>query len=315
MVIFLYGTDSYRLKEAREEMMKRYKYKYPSGINFFVFDVSEPNELENLEKVLKSSSFFNEHKLVIISNSFLKKNIAEKLSAIFNSYDIGKSSDITLIVSENSTEKDLGTKNKELSKTLLQSKMVKNFEPLTGSKLEEWIINGFKSRLCQINTNALRRLTSLTGNDSWRLANEIDKLTAYKAGKEVTVKDIESLVSGSESSNVFELTDAISLGNRKKAIELLYFNIFTGQDPYYLLTMIVHHFRNVLIVKGLSTSGQSEPEIVKKTKLHPFVVKKSLRSKFSLEDGTRVYKSLLELDSGFKNGAIDLKDELSGLLI
>ncbi len=295
--------------------MKRYKYKYPSGINFFVFDVSEPNELENLEKVLKSSSFFNEHKLVIISNSFLKKNIAEKLSAIFNSYDIGKSSDITLIVSENSTEKDLGTKNKELSKTLLQSKMVKNFEPLTGSKLEEWIINGFKSRLCQINTNALRRLTSLTGNDSWRLANEIDKLTAYKAGKEVTVKDIESLVSGSESSNVFELTDAISLGNRKKAIELLYFNIFTGQDPYYLLTMIVHHFRNVLIVKGLSTSGQSEPEIVKKTKLHPFVVKKSLRSKFSLEDGTRVYKSLLELDSGFKNGAIDLKDELSGLLI
>ena len=315
MVIFLYGSDAYRLKEAKDELVNRYKAKYSSGMNLFAVDLFEPDGMDMLENVLKSSSFFNEHKLLVCKNAFGKKTAGESLTRHIQDQDIAGTPDITLILAETLAGKELETKNKELFRLLSGGKsMVKEFEPLSGEKLSEWIRKEFTVRNCSIGTAAVRRLVNIVGNDSWAVMSEVEKLANYKKG-EVTSADIQALVQSQADMNIFDLVDAIGAKDRRRALELLYRELKTGRDPYYILTMVIYQFRNLLTIKDLLRRDHPESGISQKAKLHPFVVKKALKSPFELEGAIEVYGKLLVIDSGFKMGELDLTDSLYGLAL
>ena len=73
MIIFLYGEDEYRLKQETSSVIQKYKNKYPNGLNLFGFDLAS-DDVKNLEDAIKTSSFFNEVKLIVVKNSFLEKD-------------------------------------------------------------------------------------------------------------------------------------------------------------------------------------------------------------------------------------------------
>src|SRR3989344_5910124 len=279
MLIFLYGPDSYRLKQAKDGIIQRYKAKYPSGLNFFVLDISVSSSLDTLEDAIKSLSFFGEHKLIVLRNIFSKKTQAEAILKQIHNYNIMSVKDLTLLVAEDSQGKDLAIKNPELFKLLSsRDSLVKNIEPLQGKELGEWIRQEFSYRNCVVDSTAINKLVSIAGNDTWRLSNEIQKLSGYKNIEKITGTDVDALVIKNIDMNIFNLIDAIAQKNQSNALKLLYQEIKTGQDPYYILTMIVHQFRYILIAKDLHKQGYSEGEISRKTKLHPFVVKKSINN-------------------------------------
>lgn len=316
MVIFLYGPDAYRLQQTKQNIIKEYRKKHSSGVNIFDFDLSDSNNLARLLDAIKSSSFFNEHKLIALSNAFSKKMVADEVSNMLSDYDIIQASDVTLMLTEPSNEKDLATKSGVLFKLVTDKKnMVKNFNPLDGARLAQWVQEEFKFRNCSIDHGALTKLIDTVGNDSWALTNEIEKLTAYAGKRGIGVADVDLLVNQSKELNIFDLIDAIGSQNNKKAFELLYCELKTGRDPYYILTMIIYQFRNLLTVRDLQDRGLPEAEISKKAQLHPFVVKKSLRSPFNTERSIRIYNNLLALDTGFKMGKFNLEDSLYGLLL
>ena len=118
MIIFLYGLDSYRLKEARQNIVQEYRKKHSSGVNVFNFDLSDAGNLEKLIDAVKSSSFFNEHKLIVLSGSFSKKFIVDKIFEIVKEYGIFSIPDVTLLFTEPSSEKELTTKSKDLFEVL-----------------------------------------------------------------------------------------------------------------------------------------------------------------------------------------------------
>ena len=93
--------------------------------------------------------------------------------------------------------------------------------------------------------------------------------------------------------------------------------IKNSRDPYYLLTMIVYGFRNLLAVKDLSDRGMSLDAIVKKARLHPFVARKAYQSagKFSLEELKNIYGHLLDLDTHSKEGTLNLADSLFAFVL
>ena len=68
MIIFLYGKDSYRLKQNLDKIVDEYKKKY-SGLSFSVLDINEDG-LGKLEDTIKTISFFDEKRLIVVKNSF-----------------------------------------------------------------------------------------------------------------------------------------------------------------------------------------------------------------------------------------------------
>jgi DNA polymerase-3 subunit delta len=314
MIIFLYGSDPYRIKQAKDGYIARYKAKHPSGLNFFSFDLSETDGISQVEDSLRNSSFFQEHKLIVCKNYFSKKISADKIFEYIKKYGLQNSGDSTLMIVEDLTEKELASKHKELLNELLaKNNTVKTFEPLAGSALGDWIQKEFEIRKCRISKASAELLAEMVGNDSWALMNEIEKLTSYRKEGEVNGKDIVDLVSTKIDLNIFDLIDAIASKNRTKSLSLMYNEMKTGRDPYYILTMITYQFRNILAVKDLKERGLAEMEITRKTRLHPFVVKKSLRSPFILEQAKNIYGSLLTIDTGFKTGRLDIRDSLFSL--
>lgn len=318
MLIFLYGPDSYRLMQAKRALAARYKAKYPSGINLIRLDLAEANGQDDLESALKSSSFFNEHRLVVCKNIFAKKATAESIAKYIEQYRLADLPDITLMAIEDLSDKDLLSKNRPLFKLLSEkSRTVKTFEFLGRPGLSGWVKNEFQSRDCSIRNDALEVLIDLVGNNSWALINEIDKLSAYKKAGEITTHDIGLLVSSGTGLNIFDLIDALGSRKYSRTLELLHHELRTGRDPYYILTMITSQLRNLLILKGLLEKGCSQAEAAKKSGLHPFVVKKALSNvgRFDLVELKGIYSRLLTIDTSFKTGRLDLQDSLYGLAI
>ena len=285
MTIFLYGQDTYRLKQGLEQVISGYKKKYPGSLNFFSFNLSDKEQRSRFEDSLKTVSFFEEAKLMIARNSFVSKEISEWMKGVLARNEIDKTKSVVVAVIGQSSQKDLEKTDKELFKDLAsKSSTVRNFEYLEGVKLLNWVRSEFASLNCSIDTPTAKALIELTGNESWQLANEIQKLANYKQKGTITSKDIATLVSGRTELNIFDFVDAIVSKNRARSYELLYRELKNGRDPHYLLAMMAYGFR-------------------------------SRANRFSLEELRSAFGKLLEMDTLSKNGAINLVDTLFEFVI
>ena len=174
-----------------------------------------------------------------------------------------------------------------------------------------------KKRKCSVETEALKELVETMGSDSWALVNEINKLCNFKTGGFIKKEDVVLLGFKKKDLNIFDFVDAIAGKNKTRAYEILFKEVQSGRDPYYLLTMMIYGFRGLLSVKDLADRGMSLDSITKKVRLHPFVAKKTYQSagKFSLAELKSIYGRLLNLDINSKEGKINLTDSLFSFIV
>ena len=316
MVIFLYGPDGYRLKQNSDIILDNYRKKHPSGV-FFKFDLSDESETAKTEDAVKSGSLFGEVKLIVLKNVFSDKAGSDRIGELIKTQNLLKEKDTVLLFIENQEGKELA-KNRTLFNLLAgKDNIVRNIEYLEGEKLAKWIKNEFVLRKCSVEQDAIKELVATARNESWALVNEIDKLCNFKTGGLIKKEDVALLGFKKIDLNIFDLIDAIAGKNKPKAYEILFKEIKNSRDPYYLLTMVVYGFRNLLVVKDLSDRGMSFDAIVKKARLHPFVARKTYQSseKFKLEELKSIYTGLLEMDTLSKNGEVNLTDALFEFIV
>lgn len=292
MIIFLYGTDTYRLKQKLKEITEEYKKKHKSGLNFKVLEGKEIN-FEDLKNEFLSISMFKEKKLFVLFNSFsnskFKEDFIERGSVFIDSRNI------LVFCEEKVSSKD------KIFNFLKDKAKIENFEPLTPEQTRRWAKKEFGLAETEIDSAALNKLTEFVGNDLWRMKKEIDKLVSYAQGKEVKEKDVESLVFPSFDSNIFATIDAIAKKEKKKAAGLIKRHLENGDSVPYLLSMISYQLRNIISVKDAKgkTAGQLE--------MRPFVFRQSVAQagQFSLEELKNLYQKILNLDADIKTGRID----------
>jgi DNA polymerase-3 subunit delta len=316
MVIFLYGPDSYRLKQNSQIVLDNYRKKHPDGV-FLRFDLSVAGEVAKVEDAVKSGSLFGGIRLVVLKNTFSNKTDSGQIGELIENQNLFKEKDTVLLFVENQDGKELA-KNKKLFNLLSRKdNIVRNIEFLEGENLKKWIKNEFIFRNCSAEPDAIKELIVIAGNGSWALVNEINKLSNLKAGGMVKKEDVLLLASKKTDLNIFDFVDALAGKNKSEAYEVLFKEIQNGRDPYYLLTMIIYGFRNLLTVKDLSGRGMSLDSITKKSHLHPFVARKTQQSagKFNLAELKNIYGYLLDLDTNSKGGKVNLVDSLFSFVL
>jgi len=98
--------------------------------------------------------------------------------------------------------------------------------------------------------------------------------------------------------------------NKKKALKLLQDQLKKGDDPFYILSMYVYQFRNLLKIGEFFWQGRTNQyEVAKLTKLHPFVVQKGMAQLRNYDENKLkgIYQKLQDIDTGSKTGKIDIK--------
>jgi len=313
MIIFLYGTDGYRINTQRDDIVAKYRAKHSSGLNFVILSGSDRDFRDRLEDSLKNVSFFQEVKLIMVSNIGADKT--DLVHDLLHHFKVATDKNVVVLAIQNGPISEI--KSKKLA-SLLSAKenLVREINLLQGVQLTNWIKREAEARGVSFEPAALRNFVALCGTDSWRCINELEKLANYSRGV-ITEKAVAAMVKTEVEPNIFNFIDALGARDGRRAFQLLSAEIASGRDPYYVLTMIVYQFRNMLIIKDILGRDSNAANIAKEAGLHPFVTRKLMSAvrQFSLDELRTIYGQLLDLELGSKNGIKDLEDNLYSFVL
>lgn len=312
MIIFLYGDDSFRSNQKFLEIKKKFLSADKAGSGLSVFDFGEKNPKRKFLDVFGMANLLSSKRLIIAKNlisfgaDFEQEETFDFLKN--NSDNLEKDSDTVAVFWEENQPK----KSNKLFKFLDGNSKKQNFEKLPGIRLGQWILKRIKEidPGAGISKSALEKLILYAGADSRLLDKEIQKLTNFSGGKMIKEEDIDLLVRANLDVSIFKTIDAIASGDKKEAAKFLHQHLAKGEDPFYIFSMFVYQFRNLLKISDLKDRfGGNEMEISRASKMHPYVVKKSLNQirNFSREKLKNTYRELGDLDMKIKTGKMEIK--------
>ena len=303
MIIFLYGQDSYRIRQKLKEIIDGYKVKNPSGFNLVNLDLSD-SKIEDFFESVKSTSFIPEKKLIIVKSIFSNKNNSESILEFLKNQNINSDEDLILIFVHSGDS----FKNKLFEYLTKKPNQSQNFKPLKDYEVKDWAKKFLNSFDIELTGEALSFLISNCGYDLWRIDSEIRKLADFKIKGVVSKSQVEELIISDREHNIFELTDALLRRNRKKALMALHKAIDNGEKPTELLGLLAWQVRNLLRLK----TGAKPASL----KLHPFVFGKLQESEktFSTEELNAFLSKIIDLDLAFKTTDTNEKTALSLLI-
>lgn len=309
MIIFLYGEDTYRLKQKLAEIIERYRKVHKSGLNLIYPDISKLGALKELEDEMSQISMFKEKKMAVLVDALSDSSFREEF--LEDAESLEESDDILLLCQESKPDERTA-----LFKFLKKKVKCQEFEPLSGLKLKSWVKKEFEKYNAKADPEAIDTLIEFLGSDLWAQSNEIQKLACFKKGSAVKKEDVRKMVRPRIETDIFETIDAIGQKNKKRALELVNNHIEKGDSPLYILSMIAYQFRNLLIIRDLLEKQVSPYAIAAKSGLHPFVVKKSyyLVKNFSFPELKKIYQKVFQVDMDIKTGRIEPETALETLV-
>ncbi|MBU3964216.1 DNA polymerase III subunit delta [Patescibacteria group bacterium] len=309
MLVLIFGKDTYRAWQKLKEIVSAFEKENKISLSLDSLG-DEVVTIEDLKNELRHSSMFEKKKIVILRNVLGNANFKEGIIKEIKS--LSGNEDVSIIFYEEGN----ASIDADFLKLLKKQGTVYKFDLLKAEDSKKWIKEELSLLGATIKPDALVLLVNSTGGDLWRLSSEIKKLVAYKAEKKsIEKKDVELLVRPNIEAVIFKTIDAIASGNKKIALDLLYKHLGKGDSPFYIFSMIIYQFRNLLIVKELESSSFEEKVKILRP-MHPFVVKKSswLANEFSLVQLKDIYLKIFKMDLAVKTGKIKPETALELLI-
>lgn len=315
MLIFLYGDDTFRSGEKLRSLKENFLNKSTSeNASSSVFDFEEDIDFEKIRSAVIMDGLFSSKKIVIIKNIISSSNNETRKEMMELIIKNKLSKDILLVFWEKGNPK----KGNAFFKFLLEKADNHDFPKLSGTTLINWVKSEFEKRGAKIEGPALNLLINFVGDSSLQMIGEIEKLSIFSEGTIIKEEDVNMIVKSKIESNIFETIEAMASKNKKMALELLHKQLERGDDPFYILSMYVYQFRNLIKIGSFYFDGISDKNIIsQKTKLHPFVVQKGLQQlrNFSFGGIKDIYKRLGDMDRKLKSGKISAEYALEMLVV
>lgn len=307
MIISLSGPDTFRSKKHLEDLVIQFKKKRdPSGMNVSEFDAASTKGIGNLNDFITAAPFLAEKRLVIVKNLFAKADEAQ-ITYVTNHMREKSFPSSTILVFWDGIVKPKKKIAKDLYAILTKEPYSLLFEPLSGQALQHWILEAIAARGNQISVPALAALVSVGGENLWQLEQYIEQLCAYAGDNMIEREMIVLFVEDAITDNIFLLVDAVLSFERKKAFELIRDQYKKGEDAQYIFSMLLRQCRILYTVKDAYATGMDQSVMAKQLKLHPFVVKKTLKQvhRFTPDQLKDLYGRLLLFDVQTKSSSFD----------
>ncbi|MFC1914176.1 DNA polymerase III subunit delta [Chloroflexota bacterium] len=315
MLYVLFGEDDFSLSRMLEQIKEEIGAADTMSANTTVFD-GQQLTLEKLKAACDTVPFLAEKRLVIVEGLLKRfeskaksgqrkkaglnqRNDYEALTAYFR--QIPEFALLVLIDGKISN-------TNPLLKNLAGTANVTSFPLMRGSKLQQWVQQRVKQGGGSISPKAVDLLARFVGGNLWIMANEVDKLLLFTAGRCIEEDDVRAVVSYAQEASVFTMVDAILEFKAGVAGEILQQLLRQGAASAYLLVMLSRQVQIIVRVKELTRQGRSLTWIQDKMGLSSdFVVRKALEQaeKYSLARLKEVYHRLLEADLSIKTGRFD----------
>jgi DNA polymerase III subunit delta len=179
--------------------------------------------------------------------------------------------------------------------------------------ISDWIKKRAKTEYqAEIDMQAARALSSVTGNDLRRADNELVKLVSYVDGKRSIMEaDVALLTPYVAEASVFDMVDALAVGNGKTALSIM--TQVLDADPadpgFRLFSLIVRQFRLLILAREYLDGGGSANEnaVAQALGMKPYPAGKLANQarRFTLPQLEMIYRRLQQYDVEMKTGKVE----------
>ncbi len=201
------------------------------------------------------------------------------------------------------------SQNNPLLRSLAERCSVHRQSTPTGAALHQWIKGRAAAKGSSITPPAIQAMAEMVGGDLWTIDRELEKLSLYAAGRDITDSDVREMVPHAQEANIFAAVDAMVDGKPGLALRLLMQLMNDGHEPLYIIAMVERQLRLLALAKDLTDNhGITQPELGKRMGTNSdFVVRKTLGQarRMTLRDISRKYRRVLESDLAIKQGRLE----------
>lgn len=305
-VYLLYGEEGYLVKLYKDKLIEAIAGDDPMNTMRYEGDKID---IVSLIDDINTAPFFADYRLVVIENTNLfKKGNDDLVEAIGN---IPESTVILFI------EKEVDKRGK-LYKQIKAKGYPCEMGYLSEADLFNWTMKLISGNNKKISKDTLSLFLSKTDGDMYMVSNEVSKLISYVGDREtIESDDVETLCQAPVVGKIFDMTDAMSVKNKKKTMELYYDLIAAKEAPAYILTMLIRQFDLLLTTKELADRGYGVETIAKEMKVHSFVIKKCFNQSRNFDNKTlkMAYKASVKMMEKIRSGLMDEKVGVEMLLM
>jgi DNA polymerase III subunit delta len=140
--------------------------------------------------------------------------------------------------------------------------------------LAGWVSEEARRRNVAIAPPARTRLVEVVGAELSRLSLVLEQLSLYAGDRPIAVDDVDDLVADTRERSVFELTDAIGAGDRRRALAAVTSLIEQRQSAIGVIAMLGRHMRQLALYRAGSATGMAKSDLARALGVPPFVVDK-----------------------------------------
>jgi DNA polymerase-3 subunit delta len=173
-------------------------------------------------------------------------------------------------------------------------------------------------RRVKLDPGAVADLAEFVGDELRQLDQELLKLADYAPARTVTRDDVRKLVPATRAASVFEMADALGMGDGAAASKVMRHALdVDGEQPLRLVGMIARQYRLLIQAKALAARGAKPPEIARTLNLADWTVPKLLNQahRHTFVALENAMERILAADEAIKTGKLGEREAMDILLI
>lgn len=294
-VYLLSGEESYLTRQFCDRLASA--IAGDDSINVNRFQEKNP-DIREIISLADTMPFFAESRLIIIENSgFFKRDSSELADYLPH---LPETTHIIFREDEIDKRNRLFKKVKELG-------YFAEMKRQTEAELERWILTILKKEQINLTRSTMSYLLETIGTDMNVIRNELDKLISYLGERKVLEpSDIDTICSRQISGQIFEMIDAMSSKNRRKAFRLYYDLLALKEPPMRILFLITRQYLQLYQIREMQQNGLSGQALASAAGLSSYAVRKvsGRASQFSKEELKHCIEECAAMDEQIKTGQI-----------
>lgn len=296
-VYLLCGSESFFIKTYKDRLVKSVCGE--DTMNYHHFD-GKGSDCREVMSLAETMPFFASYRMIVLEDTgwFKSSGGAELVDYL---PDIPETTCILFVESE-------VDKRSRLYKAVKEQGYVCEIGKQREDVLIKWILTRLSKAEKKITRSTMDYFIGLVGTDMQMISVELEKLISYVGERDVIrPEDIDAICTPQSSIRVFDLIDAISERNQKKALDQ-YHELIENREPAgRILYLLGRQFNLMLQTKSLLRAGAGKEEIASKLAIQSFVAAKTIRQAGFFQEKTlqRALESCVETEEAIKTGRLE----------